>query len=57
MSKRTLSAWLTLILGTIIVAALLPLVDPLSFRVFLYVVLAVSDVFAALRLLGYRRRR
>jgi len=57
MSKRTLSAWLTLIFGTIIVAALLPLVDPLSFRVFLYVVLAVSDVFAALRLLGYRRRR
>jgi len=57
MSKRTLSRWLTLIFGTIIIAALLPLVNPLAFRVFLYVVLAVSDVFAALRLLGYKLRR
>jgi hypothetical protein len=56
MSKRALSSWLTLIFGTIIIAALLPLVNPLSFRVFLYVVLAVSDVFAALRLLGWRGR-
>jgi hypothetical protein len=56
MSKRTLSNWLTLIFGTLIIAALLPLVNPLLFRVLLYVVLAVSDVFAALRLLGYRRR-
>lgn len=57
MSRRTLSRWLTLIFGTIIIAALLPLVNPLSFRVLLYVVLAISDVFAALRLLGYKRRR
>ena len=56
MSKRTLSKWLTLIFGTIIIAALLPLVNPLLFRVFLYAVLAVSDVFAVRRLLGYRRR-
>jgi predicted membrane channel-forming protein YqfA (hemolysin III family) len=56
MSNRTLRNWLTLIFGTIIVAALLPLVEPLSFRIFLYIVLAVSDVFAALRLLDIRLR-
>jgi len=57
MSKTKLRNWLTLIFGTIIIAALLPLVNPLAFRVFLYIVLAVSDVFAALRLLGYKTRR
>ena len=57
MSKRTLSRWLTLIFGSVIVAALLQLVTPLSFRVFLYVVLVVSDVFVVLRLLGYKLRR
>jgi len=53
---NTLRRFLVLIFGNLIIAPLISLVaEPL--QTILYVVLFVSDVLAALDIIGYRRRR